>query len=189
LQVIASVVRSLGEWRSGEVIESRAGKYVVVGLLALLTFVLATSRPRKAGVVYSMAVVCGVAALIVAIRAKGAPPAPLSPPLGDPVAFIEAVPAHIAALRRWCGEHAVPEPPRLRSDWDEWLWVNRETLGSCWPETAPWLVAAYGELLRQASPGLSWVANRVEPVLAHRGWAWLGRPLFVEIHDAVFADE
>jgi hypothetical protein len=180
---------SLTEWRSGTLIESRTGKYAVVGLLATLALALGTSRPRKARVVYSIAAVCAAAAVGVAVRAKPAPPDPRIPPLGDPAVFITAVPDHVDALRRWCGDRAVAMPPRSHADWDEWLWTHRETLGSDWPATAPLLVATYGELLRQASPGLSWSVRDQEPVVSRRGRAWLGRRLFVEVHDAVFADE
>jgi hypothetical protein len=165
------------------VIESRFGKYAVVACCATLAMVLATSRPRKPRMVYSMAAVAALAGLLVALRVTPAPALPPTQPLGDPHAFIEAVPTHVATLRRWCQDIGLPVPPDTRDKWDEWIFDNREALGSHWPTTALWLVAAYGELLRSADPRLRWEAGDLEPVLAGR---WLKRGLFVEVHDSVF---
>jgi hypothetical protein len=165
------------------VIESRFGKYAVVACCATLALVLATSRPRKPRIVYPMAAVAGLAGLLVAIRVRPAPAVPPTQPLGDPQAFIDAVPAHVASLRRWCQDLGLPVPPDSRDEWDQWVFTNREPLGSHWPTTALWLVAAYGEILRSADPQLRWEAGGLEPVLAGR---WLRRGLFIEVHDAVF---
>ena len=164
-------------------IESRFGKYAIVICCATLALVLATSRSRKPRIVYSMAAMAALTGLLVAMVVKPAPPLPPTQPLGDPQAFIEAVPAHVATLRRWCQDVGVPVPPDTRDKWDAWVFENRDALGSHWPTTALWLVAAYGELLRSADPKLRWEAGDLEPKLAGR---WLRRGLFIEVHDAVF---
>ena len=166
-------------------IESRFGKYAVVACFALLALVFATSRPRKPGIVYPMAAVAGLLAVLVAIRVKPAPPLAPTQPLGDPQVFISAVPSHVGSLRAWCKTLGVPMPPETRDKWDEWVFSNRESLGSQWPTTSPWLVAAYGAILRTSDPQLRWEAGTLEPVLAGR---WFRRGLFVEVHDAVFVD-
>ena len=166
-------------------IESRFGKCGIVASCATLAFVLATSRPRKPGVVYPLAGIAGLTAVLVALRVKPAAPLPRTQPLGDPGAFIQAVGAHVDSLRCWCRELGLPLPPETRDAWHDWVFTNREALGSHWPATAPWLVASYGELLRRADPGLTWAAGTFEPLLAGR---WLKRGLFIEVHDAVFVD-
>jgi hypothetical protein len=168
-------------------IQSRLGKYAIVGALACLALVFGTARAKKPRVTQSLAVAFASVAVAIAlgVKVRESPP---SAPVGDPAAFIVAVPGHLADLQAWCQAHCVPAPPASKADWDEWLWTHREALGEGWPSTAPWLVAAYGELLRSSNPKLQWVVRGTEPTVAAGGRAWLGRRLFFEVHEAVFAD-
>jgi hypothetical protein len=170
------------------VIQTRLGKYAIVGALALLSLVFATARAKKPRIVHSLAACFALAALAIAVRVKVAKALPPTAPVGDPAAFIAAVPAHVAALQAWCTGHHVPPPPTALAAWDEWLWTHREALGEEWDVTAPWLVAAYGELLRIANPRLKWVVRGVEPTVASRAGSWWSKSLFYDVHEGVFAD-
>ncbi len=169
-------------------IESRAGKHAVVAVLLLLAAVLATSRPKKPRVVYAVAAVFAAMAGWVAWRVKTAPPLKRSFPLGDPLAFIAAVPAHVANLAEWARAKGLPPPPSSVAEMDEWLWENREDLGADWQGVLQGLVAAYGEALRADTPALAWLVRDGEPAVGAPRSPWPARRIFNEVHDAVFAD-
>jgi hypothetical protein len=169
-------------------IESRSGKYAIVAALLILAVIFATSRPKKPRVVYPLAAVFAVAATLVAWRVTVAAPTPRSFPLGDPVAFIALVPAHVAKLAVWTHDQRVPPPPRGAAAMDEWMWDHREALGAGWQEVMHGLVAAYGEALRADTPALVWLVRHGEPSVGTPRALWPARRLFNEVHDAVFAD-
>src|SRR5438128_4520847 len=169
-------------------IESRAGKYAVVSVLVVLATILATSRPRKPRVVFPLAAFVGFTGVWIAWRAKAAPPFKTSFPLGDPVDFIDTVPAHVARLREWSRGRSIPPPPPSVSGMQEWLWSNREALGEDWGEVMHGLVAAYGETLRAETRSLIWAVRGGEPAVGAPRSLWPARRIFNEVHDAVFAD-
>jgi hypothetical protein len=170
------------------VIESRIGKYAVVTLLALLSAVMATSRPKNPGIVYATAAVSALGALWIGLRVKGAPPVERGFPLGDPLDFIDAVPSHVTHLARWAQTQGLSPPPASVSGMDEWLWSNREALGEEWKSLKHGLVAAYGEALRSDTPSLTWLVRSGEPAVGRPRALWPARRIFTDVHDAVFAD-
>lgn len=169
-------------------IESRIGKRAIVAVLLLLAAVLGTSRPKKPRVVYPIAAAFAAIAGFVAWRVKTAPPPKRSFPLGDPLAFISAVPDHVASLAAWTSTTGLPPPPSSAPEMDEWLWANREVLGAHWQGILQGLVAAYGEALRAGTPALAWLVRDGEPALGSPRSPWPARRIFNEVHDAVFAD-
>jgi hypothetical protein len=170
------------------VIESRAGKHTIVAVLLLLAALLGTSRPKKPRVVYPVATVLAAIAGWVAWRVKIAPPLRRSFPLGDPLAFIAAVPTHVANLAEWTRAKRLSPPPSSVAQMDEWLWDNREALGADWQAVLPGLVAAYGEVLRADTPALVWLVRDGEPAVGSPRSLWPARRIFNEVHDAIFAD-
>jgi hypothetical protein len=169
-------------------IESRAGKYAVACLLLFLSGALATSRPKKPRLVYPLAALCAVLAAGLAWRIKPPRPPARSFPLGDPMAFIAAVPDHAAHLAEWSGERGLSPPPLSLPEMDEWLWANREALGEEWNRLMFGLVAAYGQALRATNPSLVWSVRGGEPAIASPRSLLPAKRIFNDVHDAVFAD-
>lgn len=167
-------------------IESPAGKFAISLLFAILSLLLATSSPRKPQVVYPLAVVFGLVAAYVAVRVKTWRPPRSSSPLGDAAAFIAAVPIHVTEFRVWAASAGLAGPPVARTSLDEWIWINRETLGAAWPGVASGLTAIYGEALRREKASLQWAVRGDDPVLRSR--LGLGRRVMNEVYDAVYAD-
>lgn len=169
-------------------IESRAGKYAVVATLLILSAILATSRPKKPRVVYPLAAICCLTAVGLAWRIKPALPIEQSFPLGEPMAFIAAVPSHVKHLADWASRRGLSPPPVSIPELEEWLWSNREAVGEEWGRLMHGLVATYGQALRAKNPSLVWSVRRGEPALASPGSLLPGRRVFNDVHDAVFAD-
>ena len=155
-------------------IESRAGKYSVVALLLALATILSTSRPKKPHIVYPLAAMFAAMGGWTAWRVKVAPPMARSFPLGDPMAFIAAVPAHVARLEAWARAQRVSPPPHSVAAMDEWLWDNRESLGADWQEVMHGLVAAYGQALGSDRPNLVWLVRDGEPSIGSSRSVWPG---------------
>jgi hypothetical protein len=170
------------------VIESRTGKYAVVGVLLILAVVLATSRPKKPRIVYPVAATLAAVATVLAWRVTLARPLERRFPLGDPQSFIDTVPNHIQHLREWTQERGIASPPLYQPDIDEWLWSQREALGQEWGRLLHGLVAAYGEALRVTDPSRVWSVRGGEPVVVAPGSFPSATRVFNEVHDAVFAD-
>ena len=169
-------------------IESRTGKYALVGLLLILAVTLATSRPKKPRIVYPLSATLAGAAALLAWRVTPARPLERSFPLGDPQAFIVAVPNHNKQLREWAQERGIASPPLSQPNIDDWIWSNREALGEEWSRLLHGFVADYGEALRAKDRSRVWSVRGGEPVVVAPGWFRAGTRVFSEVHEDVFAD-